>query len=74
MTQQGKSDLFAIVEDGVRSQSTIFAGQRPYNDWYAFIDDPIIADAVRDQLYHNRYHIKLKGRSRRKKIASFDEN
>jgi len=73
MTQQGKSDLLAIVEDRVNSRSTIFIGQRPYNDWHAFIDDPIIADAVLDRLSHNRYHIKLKGRSRRKKEASFDD-
>lgn len=73
MTQQGKSDLLATVEDRVHSRSTIFIGQRPYNDWHAFIDDPIIADAVLDRLSHNRYHIKLKGRSRRKKEASFDE-
>jgi DNA replication protein DnaC len=70
MNQQAKSDLLAIIEDRVNLRSTIFVGQRPYNDWHAFIDDPIIADAVLDRLSHNRYHVKLKGQSRRKKEAS----
>jgi len=73
MTQQSKSDLLAIVEDRVNLKSTVFVGQRPYNDWHAFIDDPIIADAVLDRLSHNRHHIKLKGKSRRKKEACFDD-
>ncbi|MEP5761832.1 MAG: ATP-binding protein [Litoreibacter sp.] len=55
MNQQDKSDLLAIVEDRVTSRSTIFIGQRPYNNRHAFIDDPIIADAVLDRLSHNRY-------------------
>ena len=70
MNQQAKSDLLAVIEDRVNVRSTIFVGQRPYNDWHAFIDDPIIADAVLDRLSHNRFHVKLKGQSQRKKEAS----
>ncbi|KPD10220.1 IS21-like element helper ATPase IstB [Phaeobacter sp. 11ANDIMAR09] len=73
MAQQGKSDLLEIMDDRVGSKSTIFIGQRPYNDWHSFIDDPIIADAVMDRLSSNRYHIKLTGQSRRKKEASLDD-
>lgn len=73
MTQQGKSDLLEIMDDRGGSRSTIFVGQRPYNDWHSFIDDPIIADAVLDRLSSNRYHIKLKGQSRRKKEANLDD-
>lgn len=72
MTQQCKSDLLEIMDDRVGSRSTIFVGQRPYNDWHSFIDDPIIADAVLDRLSSNRYHIKLKGQSLRRKEASLD--
>lgn len=73
MSQQGKSDLLEIMDDRVGAKSTIFIGQRPYNDWHSFIDDPIIADAVLDRLSSNRFHIKLKGQSRRKKDANLDD-
>lgn len=73
MSQQGKSDLLEVMDDRVGTKSTIFIGQRPYNDWHSFIDDPIIADAVMDRLSSNRFHIKLKGQSRRKKEASLDD-
>ncbi len=73
MSQQGKSDLLEIMDDRVGAKSTIFIGQRAYNEWHALIDDPIIADAVLDRLSSNRFHIELKGQSRRKKDANLDD-
>ena len=73
MTQQGKSDLLEIMDDRVGAKSTIFIGQRSYNDWHSFIDDPIIADAILDRLSSNRFHIKLKGQSRRKKEVNLGD-
>ena len=67
MTQQRKSDLLEIMDDRVGAKSTIFIGQRPYNDSHSFIDDPILVDAVLDRLSSNRLHIKLKGQSREKR-------
>lgn len=73
MAQQGRSDLLEIMDDRGGSNSAIFVGQRPYNNWHSFIDDLIIADAVLDRLSSNRYHMRLKRQSRRKKAASLDD-
>lgn len=72
MNEQEKSILFDLIDDRVGTLSTIVVGQRPYNDWHAFIDDPIIADAILDRLSRKRYHIKLRGESMRRSDATFD--
>lgn len=73
MTQQGKADLLQVLDDRVGVGSTIFVGQRPYNDWHQFIDDLLIADAILDRLSSNRHHIKLKGHSQRRSEAKLME-
>lgn len=72
MNEQEKSLLFDLIDDRVGTLSTIVVGQRPYNDWHAFIDDPIIADAILDRLSRKRYHIKLRSESMRWSDATFD--
>lgn len=72
MSEGEKSILFDIIEDR-SGLSTIIVGQRPFNDWHAFIDNPVIADAVLDRLSRDRHHIKLRGDSLRRREASFDE-
>lgn len=73
MNQQAKADLLQVLDDRVGKGSTIFVGQRPYNDWHEFIDDPLIADAVLDRLSSNRFHIKLKGDSKRRSEAKLSK-
>ena len=58
-----------VLDDRVGNGSTIFVGQRPFNDWHEFIDDPLIADAVLDRLSSNRFHMNLKGDSKRRSEA-----
>lgn len=62
MKQRAKADVLQVQDD--RVGSTIFVGQRPYSDWYEFIDDPLIADAVLDRLSSNHFQINLQGVSR----------
>lgn len=73
MNQQAKADLLQVLDDRVGVGSTIFVGQRPYGDWYDFIDDPLIADAVLDRLSSNHHHIKLEGHSQRRSEARLAE-
>lgn len=70
MKQQAKADLLQVLDDRVGVGSTIFVGQRPYNDWHEFIDDPLIADAVLDRLSSNRFQINLQGDSQRRSDAN----
>lgn len=72
MSETEKSILFDIIEDRSGTLSTIIVGQRPYNDWHGFIDNPVIADAILDRLSRDRHHIKLRGESLRRREASFD--
>ncbi|WP_227287985.1 ATP-binding protein [Boseongicola sp. H5] len=73
MSEAEKSILFDIIEDRAGTLSTIIVGQRPYNDWHAFIDNPVIADAVLDRLSRDRHHIKLRGESLRRRDADFKD-
>lgn len=70
MQQQAKADLLQVLDDRVGVGSTIFVGQRPYNDWHEYIDDPLIADAVLDRLSSNRYQINLTRDSQRRSEAN----
>ena len=72
MSETEKSILFDIIEDRSGTLSTIIVGQRPYNDWHGFIDNPVIADAILDRLSRDRHHIELRGESLRRREASFD--
>ena len=73
MSENEKSILFDIIEDRSGSLSTIIVGQRPYNDWHSFIDNPVIADAILDRLSRDRHHIKLRGDSLRRREAKFED-
>lgn len=48
MSETEKSILFDIIEDRSGTLSTIIVGQRPYNDWHGFIDNPVTADCQAD--------------------------
>lgn len=73
MSEREKSILFDLIEDRSAGKlATVVVGQRPYNDWYGFIDNPVIADAVLDRLSGDKYLIRLRGESLRRRDASFE--
>ncbi len=67
LTDPERRDFLEIIEDRYGSGSTIIASQCPAKEWYQNIDDPTIADAICDRLFHNASKIDLKGDSYRKK-------
>lgn len=69
LTNQGKVDLLEVLDDRVGTTSTIVLGQMPVKDWYAYINEPALADAIMDRLYHSSHRIELKGESMRKAAA-----
>lgn len=74
MSEREKSILFELIEDrSAGRRATIIVGQRPFNDWHAFIDNPGHADAIMDRLSRDRYIVKLRGDSLRRREASFSE-
>ena len=48
LTELGKHDLLDIVDARTRSASILLAGQLPFKEWHAYIDNPMVADAVLD--------------------------
>lgn len=48
-------------------KSVIIASQLPINNWYDYIGDPTLADAIMDRLISNANKIELKGEFMRQK-------
>lgn len=66
MTEQGKLDLLDIVDGRTRSGSIIYCGQLPLKDWHAYIDSPMVADAIVDRAASNAHRLQLQGDSMRR--------
>ena len=61
-----RNDLMEIMDDRHGSSSTIVISQLPTEEWYQYIGDNTLADAILDRLMHNAHRINLKGESMRK--------
>jgi len=61
-----RQDFLEIVEDRHQSGATVITSQCPTSDWHPNINDPTLADAICDRLFHNAYRIELRGDSMRK--------
>ncbi|RAJ19181.1 IS21-like element helper ATPase IstB [Pedobacter cryoconitis] len=56
-----------ILEDRYGNGATIITSQLPVDTWYAFIDEPTLADAIMDRLSASAHRIALTGKSLRNK-------
>ena len=62
----GRMNLMDIVEDRYGKKSTLITSRVPVKDWYDFIGEKTIADAVLDRIVHQAIRIELHGDSIRK--------
>ena len=62
--------LLQILEDRYAKNSVIIASQLPIKNWYEYLNDPTIADAILDHLTAKHHRIELKGDSLRKKSSN----
>jgi DNA replication protein DnaC len=67
LDQPARSDLLEILDDRVGTRSTILTSQLPVDQWYSYLNDPTLADAILDRLIHAAHKLILKGESLRKK-------
>lgn len=67
-------ELLEIIEDRHKTRSTIITSQLPTGKWYELIDDPTVADAIFDRLFHSSYKIELRGPSLRKEKSKIKNN
>lgn len=72
MSDNDRKDFLEVIEERYMTGSTVIASQLPVKDWYEFIGDPTIADAVMDRILHQSYKFELKGGSMRKKQKELD--
>ncbi|MDA3807471.1 MAG: IS21-like element helper ATPase IstB [Thiomicrorhabdus sp.] len=59
--------LLQIIEDRYGKKSMIITSQLPVGNWYEYIGESTIADAIMDRLSANAHRFDLKGESLRKK-------
>lgn len=64
------NDLFEIIEERTLSGSIIITAQLPIKEWYAYLGNETIADAMMDRLIHTAHKIELKGPSMREILAN----
>jgi len=57
--------LLQILEDCYQRNAVIVTSQLPVSDWYEYIREPTLADAIMDRLLSNAHRIELKGPSLR---------
>ena len=69
LTNDEISDLFEIIEERTLKGSLIITAQLPIKEWYAYLGNETIADAMMDRLIHTAHKIELKGPSMRELLA-----
>jgi len=64
------NDLFEVIEERTLNGSIIITAQLPIKEWYAYLGNETIADAMMDRLIHTAHKIELKGPSMRELLAN----
>ena len=64
------NDLFEIIEERTLNGSIIITAQLPIQEWYAYLGNETIADAMMDRLIHTAHKIELSGPSMRELLAN----
>jgi len=64
------NDLFEIIEERTFNGALIITAQLPIKEWYAYLGNETIADAMMDRLIHTAHKIELKGPSMRELLAN----
>ncbi len=73
MADDDATNLFEIIEDRTTINSTIITSQLPVSDWYTYLNNNTVADAILDRIVHSSHRIQLSGPSMRK-MNSLVEN
>lgn len=65
LTNDARIALLDILEDRYGNGATIITSQLPIDNWYNFINEPTLADAIMDRLAASAHKIGLSGKSLR---------
>ena len=61
MSADDATNLFEIIEDRTEINSTIIASQLPVSQWYDYLNNDTVADAILDRIVHSSHRIELEG-------------
>jgi DNA replication protein DnaC len=70
MNTRGAQELLEVIEERVGFGSIMITSQLPVENWYDYLANGTVADAVLDRLVHNSYRLNLDGDSMRKRLWS----
>jgi DNA replication protein DnaC len=73
MVDNDATNLFEIIEDRTNINSTIITSQLPVCEWYNYLNNNTIADAILDRIVYSSHRVELQGESMRK-VNSVMEN
>jgi len=65
--------LFEIIEARTSISSTIITSQLPVSEWYEYLNNNTVADAILDRIVHSSHRVIMEGQSMRKR-NSLSEN
>ena len=66
MEADDTTNLFEIIEGRSQINSTIITSQLPVSQWYDYLNNNTVADAILDRVIHSSHRMELKGESMRK--------
>jgi DNA replication protein DnaC len=67
LSKNMKLAILQIMEDRYAKKSLVITSQLPVANWYEYLDEPTLADAIMDRMTAKCHRLELKGESRRKK-------
>lgn len=68
------TNLFEIIEARSESSSTIITSQLPVKEWYEYLNNNTVADAILDRVSSSSHRVELEGLSMRKIKSKIDTN
>jgi DNA replication protein DnaC len=68
------TNLFEIIEDRTEINSTIITSQLPVSQWYDYLNNDTVADAILDRVAHSSHRLELEGESMRKLRSKINQN
>lgn len=66
------TNLLEIIEDRINLSSVIITSQLPVSQWYDYLNNDTVADAILDRIVHSSHRVELKGTSMRKIMSKIN--
>lgn len=66
------TNLLEIIEDRINLSSVIITSQLPVSQWYDYLNNDTVADAILDRIVHSSHRVELKGASMRKIMSKIN--